>query len=113
MFFPTLPVEIRKQSGHDLYGQPKWTLPVREMVAPIRVEQGSRNTTVRTDSGATHGHAQETESKIGLMFKPGSLVERGDRVDFLGRRLRVVTVHDRFTVAGQLHHKQVELETWA
>lgn len=112
MFIPTIQVHIRKLAGHDLYGQPKWTIPVTEMVAPVRVEQGMRNTTVRTDSSATHGHALETESKVTLMFKPNSAVRKGDRVDMLGKRLRVVTVHERFTVAGQLHHIQVGLETW-
>jgi hypothetical protein len=112
MILPTLEVTIRRTVGHDLYGQPKWSIPIKEMVAPVRLERSTRNTTVRTDSGATHGHAYETESKAKLLFQSSSSVTRGDRIEVLGNRLRVMSVHPRFTVAGKLDHFEVELETW-
>jgi hypothetical protein len=109
---PTLEVEVWKRTGSDVYGQPVQTKVRGEKVAPVRLEFSNQHTTVRTDSAASHGHAQETVADVVLLAVAATQIALDDMLVVLGHKVRVVKVHPRFTVAGKLDHNQIHCEAW-
>lgn len=114
MIIPTLPIDIRFVQGRDAYGQPKLSAPHRELCAPVRLDFRSMNSTVRTDSGATHGHAHEDAHVAVLLVRPGSKADTLDAIiEIMGQKLKVEKIHPRYTSAGKLDHLQLECGPWA
>lgn len=99
---------IHSVSGFDQFGQPKDIDTVKELVAVVKFNITAQHSTVRTDSSATHGRAQEERADVVLLFSPKTITKIGDRITMLGHDLRVSGMFPRFTVGGKLDHYQVE-----
>lgn len=112
MIIPTVKLELLRKSGTDGYGQAKFMAMGVELVAPVRSNFGSTNTTVRTDSAGTKGHAQEEKADVVFLATPWSKVALGDKVLYMGHSLKVDFVHPRYDVSGKLDHKQVTCIAW-
>jgi hypothetical protein len=112
MIYPTIPTEVWKKAGTDAYAQPKWQKMPGERVAPVRLSFQTDNTTVRTDSAGTKGHAQEFNAQTTVLALPKTKIDIGDKLVIMGYSLRVVEKHPRFTVGGTLDHFQVHCAAW-
>lgn len=113
MIFPTLPFFVEAVVGRDVYGQPTFGAPVKELCSAVRLDFRTQPTTVRTDSGASQGHANEDAHVVVILVRPKSKAVIGTRVDLLGYKLRVERSIVRYTAAGRLDHYQLELGPWA
>jgi hypothetical protein len=110
---PTIPCELYRNAGFDLHGQARLALVGRFKAAPVRLQFSQQHTTVRTDSAASRGSAMEEVSDVRVLVKPGVGVCVDDMVLMLGKKLRVVQVHPRYTVTGVHDHDQVQFTAWA
>lgn len=112
MIIPTLLVQVHKQAGFDLRGQPKMTAAAPVLVAPVKVKFTNQHTTVRTDSAGSHGHAEETAADVVLLVKLEARVAPGDMLVISGHKVRVASKHPRYSIAGKLDHYQLDCVAW-
>lgn len=114
MIVPTLPFKVRYVTGRDVYGQPKFSPWAHEKCSPVRLDFEQMNTTVRTDSGASHGHAHEDAHVCVILVPLHSKAAHMDAViEILGNQVKVKRIHPRYSAAGKKDHYQLECEPWA
>ena len=113
MIVPTLWVDIYDKKSSDFHGQPKLSKTGRERVAVTRMIGAAQHTTVRTDSSASRGQADERVSDVVLLALPRTKINVGDVLAIPdGRRVVVTKMHERFTVFGQRDHHEVHCDAW-
>jgi hypothetical protein len=78
----------------------------------VKIQARSDPTTVRADSSASRGYAEEGTVDARLLFPPNVALKKGDRVDVLGMSIRVIEVMPRVNLAGKLDHNQVDGVVW-
>lgn len=111
MFTPNAQGLIARTIGYDLHG--------RETFGPTRVcpcgivslSTGSQKTSVRADSSASRGAADEIAAQKARILIPSFVsVGIGDRFTFEGQKFRISAVHPRRSVIGDLDHFECDLE---
>lgn len=117
---PRVPCTIRtRTTAYDRYGQPIHSETERETrCAIIRLTSSVDTTSVRTDSSASRGRAEEVVYDVRLLMAPRESVKRGDLVTVRLKgaealTVEVMEVHPRADVAGRLHHIEVDGNRWA
>lgn len=113
MIYPHLEVQVWKNRGHDLYGEPVFERIEDERCAPVKLILTATHTTVRTDSAGTKGHAQEITSNTVILVRPGSEIRIDDKLVIHDHPLRVIGRHPRYTVSGRLDHHELQCEAWS
>lgn len=111
MFIPNLRGDLYRKSGRDIYGRaqlgPRQDCPF----AIINLEIGARKTSVRADSSASRGAADEIASQRAKILIPSYVdVRVGDYFGFQGRRYEINMVHPRHSITGRFDHYECELE---
>lgn len=113
MFKPNVHCTItRLESKYTLYGEQKEERSWRSMCGVVKLRMIDQQTTVRADSSASRGFAEESVADARLMFLPSSDITEGDIIEVDGRKVKVAIVHPRFSVTGRLSHKEVDCTAW-
>ena len=112
-FRPNARCTVYPTLGSDIYGQELLDGGHEERCAVIKLTQSSQKTSVRTDSSASRGSAQEIHSDARILFTSASKIAVDDKVEVYGQSLRVVSVFPRYSLPGRLDHIQVDLNIWA
>lgn len=116
MFAPNLDCWITKQDAvsHNLYGEQEHVPPrIKERCALIRARASVEDTTVRADSSASRGHAEEVTSANRVMLTSKTKALVNDKIEIAGLpALRITMMHPRYDVVGRLDHYEVEGEAW-
>lgn len=114
MFVPNVKCVITKLgSKFDIHGkQIREGDALSELCAIVKLNGKSEKTSVRADSSASRGAADEMQYDARLLFTKFSKIEIGDKVELLGFVLRVESRFPRLTVHGALDHYQVDLSIW-
>lgn len=112
MIYPTLRVDIWAKDGNDLYAQPKFRKVPSERVCPVRLSFQTENTTVRTDSAGSKGHAQEPNAQVVVLAVPKTRITLETKLVINGHALRVIESHPRYTVSGALDHYELHCMAW-
>lgn len=99
-----------KKGGHDLYGDKIEGARIPERCAVVKLEIEQHGSTVRVDSGATRGGAEESRAHAVLLMRKTSTVAVDDLIEIHGIKLRVMSKRLRFAVTGKLDHFQIEAE---
>jgi hypothetical protein len=112
MFRPNLTCKIAKYDKKDGYGKriygPWKTTPC----AIVKLVQETKKTSVRTDSSATRGTAQEILADARLLFPKYVSLKPGDRISIMGFELTVVSVFPRHSVLGNHDHWEVDFDVY-
>jgi hypothetical protein len=111
MFLPNRPCQIRKRiPSFNVYGEPEdgYAPPVDALCGIVKLTFGVDQTSVRTDSSASRGNADEITADARLLFRPLYDIALGDMIVAEGRTLKVVDVQPRIAVIGRLDHYQVD-----
>lgn len=110
MFTPNLIGEIRHVTGRDVHARPTmsgWLSCPFGMVSNLT---SSQKTTVRADSSASRGSADETVSpRSKILVTIISNPKIGSRFRFQGITYDISGVHPRFSVTGDLDHYECDL----
>lgn len=113
MFQPNVLCTLTRASGHtDLYGNPMFDPPRPAKCGIVKLVSRDQNVTVRADSSASRGAAQEMVADALLLFPPVYGVKNDDVIDVIGVKLKVTGVFPRHNVNGQIDHYQVEAMLW-
>jgi hypothetical protein len=111
MFEPNLTGKLRTLTGRDVHARPTFAAERDCPFAPINLAYGAQPTTVRADSSASRGAAEEIVAVRSKILVPSYVsIAIGDRFTFSGVNFEVKTMHPRHSVAGSLDHFEVDLE---
>jgi hypothetical protein len=110
MFQPSLTCQLLRRTGRDIHGQERLADPVTIAYSPVSMVRQIEQTSVRTDSSASRGQAEQTTSKTKILVLPNVSLGTDDRLVIDGLTYRVSMVHPRRTVFGVLDHQELDLE---
>lgn len=113
MIKPNVSCVIVKKGGTDTFGRAIEGARKKAKCNVVKFIVSSVKSTVRADSSASRGRAQEEINEIVLLFPATSDIKHGDIVEILNERLVVQGIHTRFDVTGKLDHYEVALTVWA
>ena len=116
---PRTPCTIsRKTNSFDRYGRETHsTSKRRTKCAIISFYNQSEKTSVRADSSASRGRADEQVADVRILLKPSEQVSTGDLVEIrlLGGEsitIQISRIFRRPDVEGVIHHIDVEGDLW-
>lgn len=104
--------QISRLKSYDLYGKEVLKPVQKTKCAVVKLIFSNLPTSVRADSSASRGFAEEIQSDARLLFNETADIQINDKVEIAGGMLRVITRHIRYNVSGQIDHIQVDLKTW-
>jgi len=112
MFIPRIPCTITKVGGHTVYGQELEGASYSELCNVVRLRKEHFHTTVRTDSSASRGHADEVRADVIVLLKPETKCSLGDKLTVGHLSIRVQNLNPKYSVMGRLHHWEAKGEVW-
>lgn len=113
MFRPNVRcVVTRLEAKYTLYGEQKEERSWPAKCGVVKLRLIDQQTTVRADSSASRGFAEEDAVEARLMFLPAADVAEGDVIEVAGRKVKVTIIHPRFSITGALSHKEVDCTAW-
>lgn len=102
-----VPCTIALPVPTDVYGTPTFGPARPARCAIVKLLKQAKHTTVRADSGATRGHADETIAEAVLLLSNKIEPEIDSAVVVRGIALRVISVRHRTDVSGKLDHYEI------
>lgn len=103
---------VRKNTGHDRYGQPSLGVQFSVRGAVVKMRKNMEHTTVRADSSQSRGHGDEFVSENKFLLDGKTTADLGDQLLAVGYKLKIVSMHPRFDVTGALDHYEAMCELW-
>lgn len=111
VFRPNLTGTLRAVAGRDVHGRPSWGEERVCAFAIVNLDVGALKTSVRADSSASRGSADETAAMNAVVLMPAhTQLKIGDLFTFEEAKFLVKNIHPRRGVTGKLDHLQVALE---
>lgn len=108
MFRPNQSCTIVIASGRtDVYGQALASRRVSERCAVVRLVTTNQKSSVRADSSATRGNADELVSDSLILLTKTTQANQDDLIEVAGMTLRILSKHPRFSVTGELDHYEI------
>lgn len=112
MFRPNLTCSIEQKSGYDIYGIAIHGEVKTEHCALVRNLVSSVKTSVRTDSSASHGNAQEIQADVLVLVYPKTTATIGAVIGIGDERFMVKSKQGRYSIAGRLDHYEMGCVFW-
>ncbi len=111
MFRANLIGLISTVTAHDIHGRSVFSDPMPCPFAVVHLQKGSQKTSVRADSSASRGSADEIVTIHAKILIPSSMTPKiSDHFTFSGKSYRIVSVEDRFSVQGRLDHYECDMQ---
>lgn len=111
MFRPNLIGTLRKKVSRDVRGRVTYGPDTPCPFAIVNLDIGALKTSVRADSSASRGSADETVAQRAvILISPLSDVSVSDQFEFEDMTFEVSSKHVRRTVMGSIDHFQCDLE---
>ncbi len=111
MFSPNLTGIIRTKTGSDVHGRPVLGPERRCPFAIVNLEVRSQKTSVRADSSASRGAADEIASARLKILMPAFIsVKIGDIFSFGEETYEIVSTFSRRSVTGEIDHVECGLK---
>jgi hypothetical protein len=111
MFSPNNIGALWALTGRDVHNREQWAASIPCPFATVNLETTSQKTTVRADSSASRGAAEEVVSgQAKILVAKTMTVKIGDRFSFDDQRYRISGVHKRRSVFGKIDHFECEME---
>jgi hypothetical protein len=108
MFIPnTNAVLLRKAAKRDIHGRESYgpAIPIR--VSVVSLAEAVVESSVRADSTASRGAADQAVLQAKLLVLPDILLGRGDVIQVLGRNVEIASIQPRVDVLGSHDHNEV------
>ncbi|MPS48547.1 hypothetical protein [Methylobacillus sp.] len=103
-----VPCTIYRRSKTDRYGQPALAVGKPTKCAVVLLSRGKQASTVRSDSSATRGHAEEPIANCKLLLAPNEDIDAGDVIAVNTQRVMVTGVSPQYSISGRVDHLLVE-----
>lgn len=106
-------IYIHSEASFNRAGEPQLIPARRERCAIIRLHNKIQHTTVRADSGASRGHAEEETNDCKVLLQVDTVARVNDKIVVAGIGFRVLSLFPRFDLNGTLDHFECMGEAWA
>jgi hypothetical protein len=114
MFLPNQSCKLyRRTDKQDVYGNYSYKAPVTVPCTVTLMDLNVKKTSVRADSSASRGRAEEEIGLARLLFPASTVVNEGDVVSVDGEVLEVIRLFPRRDVLGRPDHLQVDFRRGA
>lgn len=113
MFKPNQKCRLLLAAGKDVYGQSKPGTYVTEGCSIVRLMITNEKTSVRADSSATRGNAQEVQADCVLLLLPTTRARLDDIVEIGGAKFKISGRFPRHDVNGRLDHIEIHAMIWS
>lgn len=114
MFVPNLKCQIQKASeSTDVYGMPIPGVKKNELMAIVEMRMMAVKSSVRADSSASRGNAQEIECDARFLLTTKTVAAINDILIFGSHKFRIVSIFPRHDVQGRLDHFEVTCNYWS
>lgn len=110
MFIPNTTGMLSRANGRDVYGQFQWSAPAQVRCAVVHLNKLIQKTSVRTDSSASRGNAEETIATAKILFPTSVAIGAEDKFEIQGFKMRVTAIEPRRSVLGKHDHNEVDFE---
>lgn len=111
MFRPNQIGQLRSVLGRDIHGRLSYAEARDCPFSPINLTVSSQKTSVRADSSASRGSADEMVAKPAKILIPSHVaLVIGDNFIFRGVSYLVIACHERYAVSGNLDHFEIDME---
>ncbi|WP_456868323.1 hypothetical protein [Galbibacter sp. BG1] len=110
MFRPNQTGRLHRLEGRDIYSRPTYADPIDCPFAPVSLSVKTDKTNVRADSSASRGSADELIARTRILIIPQIKPNFDDLFDFDGTHYRIVAIHPRYTITGEMDHYEADLE---
>ena len=111
-FRPNVSATIRRYQGTNLFGEPSWGDVENVRIGVVHLAAQAAKTSVRTDSSASRGNAEERVVVAKILFPVLAQPRVMDLVEFAGQTMMVKSVEPRIAVTGRLDHLECEMELY-
>lgn len=103
---------LQRVAGRDIHNRETFMPATQCPFGPVNLIIKDLKTTVRADSSASRGAADETTSTAKILVPAAVTINRGDKFSFQGQDYRVTTIHNRFSVFGEFDHQECDMQAW-
>ncbi len=112
MFRPNQIGYLQSIVSRDVHGRVFYSEPRVCPFGVVSMKIASKKTTVRADSSASRGSADEFSAERARILIPARItVIFGDRFLFRGLIFKIETIHNRFSIDSQLDHFECDMES--
>lgn len=112
LFNPNTTCVIIKKSGYNVYGEPEYNSRVTERCTLINADTLSKKSSVRADSSASRGNAQETVADFWLILMSNTVAEIDDLVEIKDLRVKINELAPRYDLIGRHDHTEALCTMW-
>jgi hypothetical protein len=109
MFTPNQIAPLMRKTGRNVDGEEIYADPVDIGLSVVNLATQSQKTSVRSDSSASRGQADEMVAERGKILTKETLGV-DDLVSIGGSVFRIKGTHPRYTVFGSFDHNEAFLE---
>lgn len=111
MFQPNLVGKLARLVGRDVHNRATYTAPSDCPFGAVNLDVGSQKTSVRADSSASRGSADEIAAMRAKILVPAWIpIKIGDKFMFDGMTFQIATTHTRRSVMGSVDHIECDME---
>ena len=109
MFVPNTTCQLYTRSDtQNLYGGYTYNDPITVPCAIVSMDLKVSKTSVRADSSASRGRAEEEVGSARLLFPASTAVKEGDLASVDGYPIEVIRIFSRHDVLGNIDHLQID-----
>lgn len=108
MFRPnTVAQLLRKDAKRNIHGKESYQSPVPLPCAVVKLTEGVVESSVRADSTASRGAAEQEVLQAKILIPVHVAVKRGDVIRVQGRLVEIASIQPRDDVFGRPHHQEI------
>lgn len=107
MFIPNTKAQLRRRGPRDVFGKEIFATPVEIPCAVVQLKEGVMESSVRADSSASRGAAEELMVQSKILIPNNVTVKKGDVLEIYGIFIEVMSSHPRINVLGDLDHYEL------
>ncbi|MCY1369148.1 hypothetical protein D9M69_561690 [compost metagenome] len=113
LFKPNLDCLIHLANDQtDGYGRPLPATVVPERCAIVNLNLGAQKTSVRADSSASRGNAEEMVAVGEILLTRDTRASHNDVIEIYGIKYLIVGKSPQVSVRGELDHFLIQVVTW-
>lgn len=110
-FTPNLVGQLQRKIGYTIDGQQILSPAVACQFAIVNAKRQQEKTSVRADSSASRGMADEITTALGrILVAKHERIEIGDIFSFDGDSYEIKSTHIRRSVFGEIDHFECDIE---
>jgi hypothetical protein len=111
MFQPNLVGKLARLAGRDVHNRATYTAPTDCPFGAVNLDVGAQKTSVRADSSASRGSADEIAAMRAKILVPSWIaIAIGDKFEFDGMTFQIANRHTRRSVTGAIDHIECDME---